>query len=60
MLFRSGANTEVLYLALSYVCNNYRNRSAHTDAVTITHVQECQNLLIDGQKLLWIVLAILK
>lgn len=55
-----GANTETLQLALMYICNNYRNRSAHTAAVTITHVQECQQLLIDGQKLLWVVLAILK
>lgn len=55
-----GTNAEVLMLALMYICNNYRNRSAHTDVVTITHVQECQQLLIDGQKLLWIVLAIMK
>lgn len=55
-----GSNMGTLQQALMYVCNNYRNRSAHTDMVTLMQVQECQRLLIDGQKLLWIMLAILK
>ena len=53
-------NREKLILALGYICENYRNRSAHPDVVTLMQVKECQQLLIDGQKLLWILLAILK
>lgn len=65
MRFRTGAsgddqNMDALFRALSYICENYRNRSAHVEVVTITKVKECHQLLIDGQKLLWILLAILK
>ena len=57
---RVAENREKLVLALGYICENYRNRSAHPDVVTLMQVKECQQLLIDGQKLLWILLAILK
>lgn len=53
-------NREILRRALGYICQNYRNRSAHPDVVTLMQVKECQQLLIDGQKLLWVLLAILK
>ena len=57
---RANANRDKLCRSLGYVCENYRNRSAHPDVVTLMQVKECQQLLIDGQKLLWIVLSTLK
>ena len=49
-----------LRLALGHVCQKYRNGSAHTGVITLVNVEECQKMLITGQNLLWIVLAIMK
>lgn len=48
-----------LRLALGHVCQKYRNGSAHTGVITLVDVEECQKMLITGQNLLWIVLAIM-
>lgn len=49
-----------LRLALGHVCQKYRNGSAHTGVITLVNVEECQKMLITGQNLLWIVLAIME
>ena len=53
-------NRKCFKKALGCICDNYRNRSAHPNVVTLIEVEECRRLLIDGQNLLWILLAILK
>lgn len=53
-------NRKCFKKALGCICDNYRNRSAHPNVVTLIEVEECRQLLIDGQNLLWILLAILK
>lgn len=49
-----------LRLALTHVCQKYRNGTAHANFIGLVHVEECQRLLLEGERLLWILLAIMK
>ena len=50
---------EKMRRALEYICTRYRNSSAHAKFVSLVQVEEYQEMLINGQELLWILLAIM-
>lgn len=51
---------EKLRLTLEYICTRYRNGSAYAKFVSLAQVKECREMLINGQELRWILLAIIK
>lgn len=53
-------NREILMNAMLYIKDRYRNPVAHTASFGSQAFDECKELLISGQKLMWILLAIIK
>lgn len=53
-------NRELLFEALNYVRAKYRNPISHTIMRDQGDYNDCRDLLISGQKLFWILLAIIK
>ena len=51
---------EKLRLTLEYICTRYRNGSAYAKCVSLAQVEECQEMLINGQELLWVLLTIMR
>ena len=49
-----------LRLALTHVCRKYRNSTAHAEFIELDQVKECREMLLMGERLLWILLAIMK
>lgn len=49
-----------LRLALTYVCQKYRNATAHSQFIELDRVKECREMLLMGERLLWILLAIMR
>ncbi len=53
-------NRLVISKALEYLKNNYRNIVAHKDKVKASEAQECHELLLQTENLLWILLYCFK
>ncbi len=54
------SNRIAISKALSYVTSNYRNKAAHKDPFNKIDAEECRAYLISTQKLLWILLYMMK
>ena len=53
-------NREILFKALDYIRDKYRNPIAHTTNLVKQDYYDCKDILVSGQKLFWILLAIIK
>ncbi len=53
-------NRKILFQALNYIRDQYRNPIAHSTKLNKSDYEECRKILISGQKLFWILLAIIK
>ena len=53
-------NRMLLAKGIDYIRTNYRNIVAHKEAVSKTKVTECKELLIQSEKLMWIIISALK
>jgi len=53
-------NRHLLVQGLDYIRSNYRNRVAHKDILKMVSVEECRDLLIMTENLLWILLYIIR
>lgn len=53
-------NIKILYQALNYIRDRYRNPIAHSTRLKKDDYVNCRDILISGQKLFWILLAIIK
>lgn len=51
-------NRMVLYAALDYIRDEFRNKCAHKDPMVKTQAEECRSILIEAQQLLWILMWI--
>ena len=49
-------NRTVLYTALDYIRDEFRNKCAHKDPMGKKKAEECRNILIEAQQLLWVLM----
>lgn len=47
-------NRMVLYAALDYIRDEFRNKCAHKDLMSKERAEECRKILLDAQQLLWV------
>jgi len=52
-------NRHVLSSAIRYIKNRYRNPSAHNKFMNINMAEDCKNLMIESQNILWVLLLCL-
>lgn len=52
-------NRMLLVLALKYVLDNYRNKISHKELIDKHHADECRELMLEAENLIWIMISIL-
>ena len=53
-------NSIILGEGIRFISKNYRNKTAHSEFVEKKTVEECKDLLLQGEYILWILLYIIK
>jgi len=53
-------NRKVFIGALEYIKNSYRNRVAHKDGIERDRMEKCREDMLIAQKLIWMLIYIMK